>query len=383
MRILLALEPSGGGSGRHVADLADGLCRRGHAVTLVHGVSRAEHSFLNRISAIGGIRVIAHAALVRPIGPHDVKALSELIRIVKTAGPFDILHGHSSKAGALIRLLPRSIPGARVYTPHAFRTMDPQIGRLPKLAFTWVERTLKHRTDHLVCVSEAEASYANATGLNPKSTSVIVNGIPASAMRKRSKLREELGISDTTIAVVFVGRLSPQKDPVRFAEAISMAHEVDPRVQGYVIGDGELRQRAQAVANPQAVRLLGSRPAAALLPGFDLFAMTSRYEAMPYTLIEALHAGLPILSTGVGGTSQTVLHECNGTILDVDATAAEVSEAIVAFAQLEPFQRLKWSNTSKSLSQHFTSEVMVDRTIQAYRRLNSEHASQKAPEVDV
>ncbi len=119
MRILLALEPSGGGSGRHVLDLARGLLDRGHDVTAVWSPIRAETSFASALAALLGERAIK-LDMKRAVGPSDWSSLRVLTKLVRETGPYDILHGHSSKAGALVRLLPRSLPGARIYTPVSY-----------------------------------------------------------------------------------------------------------------------------------------------------------------------------------------------------------------------------------------------------------------------
>ena len=78
----------------------------------------------------------------RAVGPSDWSSLRVLTKLVRETGPYDILHGHSSKAGALVRLLPRSLPGARIYTPHALRTMDPEISWPAALIYGSAERLL-------------------------------------------------------------------------------------------------------------------------------------------------------------------------------------------------------------------------------------------------
>ena len=132
MRILLTLETSGGGSGRHVLDLAAGLSHRGHDVTFVWSPDRAEEKFVQQLQALRAVS--SHPlSMRRAVGLNDVASLRALSNYICNESPFDILHGHSSKAGALVRLLPRNVKGARIYTPHAFRTMDPTLSRVGRL----------------------------------------------------------------------------------------------------------------------------------------------------------------------------------------------------------------------------------------------------------
>ena len=127
LRLLQVLEPSGGGSGRHFVDLCGSLAGRGHQVTAIYSPTRAEDRFVRELKALP-VAAVHAVAMSRAPSPSDIGAWRAINQIAKTEGPFDIIHGHSSKAGALTRLrLPgRHVP--RVYTPHAFRAMDPTLG---------------------------------------------------------------------------------------------------------------------------------------------------------------------------------------------------------------------------------------------------------------
>ncbi len=127
LRLLEVLEPSGGGSGRHFIDLCRGMHLRGHHVEAVYSPVRAEEGFIRELRAVG-LPAVHAVNMKRAPGPSDIPAFLALRRIMRHHGPFDIIHGHSSKAGALTRLrLPgRHVP--RIYTPHAFRTLDPTLG---------------------------------------------------------------------------------------------------------------------------------------------------------------------------------------------------------------------------------------------------------------
>jgi glycosyltransferase involved in cell wall biosynthesis len=153
--VALILETSGGGSGRHVLDLAQGLALRGHHVSVIWSPTRAQKDFIEQLDALEGVENLP-LVMHRAVGPSDVKSLAALKRLLRGLEPFDILHGHSSKAGALIRLLPKSVPGTRIYTPHAFRTMDPGLKATHRMIYSTIERVLANRAARIVVVSTAE-----------------------------------------------------------------------------------------------------------------------------------------------------------------------------------------------------------------------------------
>lgn len=127
----------------------------------------------------------------RAPGPSDLPSFRAISRIIRGAGPFDVIHGHSSKAGALTRL---RLPGPhvpRVYTPHAFRTMDPTLGRGGRLIYGGIESLLAwFFTDQLVTVSEDEFAHALSLGLPQERMSVIVNGVEAPSRNGADGARE-------------------------------------------------------------------------------------------------------------------------------------------------------------------------------------------------
>ena len=119
LRILLVIESTSGGSARHVLDLAQGLIEEGHLVQVAFSSLRADKWFLDELGSIEGLRT--HVIdMQRNPGPSDIGAALKLRKLIRGNGPFDIVHGHSSKAGALVRLAAVGLGCARVYTPHAF-----------------------------------------------------------------------------------------------------------------------------------------------------------------------------------------------------------------------------------------------------------------------
>lgn len=111
-------------------------------MTAVYSPLRAESRFVDELLALPLHEIIA-LDMHRAVGPWDLASYRALGRLIRDKGPFDIVHGHSSKAGALTRLA--TLPGRNppvLYTPHAFRTMDPTLGSKGRLVYGGVERLL-------------------------------------------------------------------------------------------------------------------------------------------------------------------------------------------------------------------------------------------------
>ena len=364
LRIALVLETSGGGSGRHALDLAEGLAEVGHKVTVIWSPVRAQEDFRARLFALKDVRNLK-LTMHRAVGLADASSLRALKSLLRRHGPFDILHGHSSKAGALIRLLPRSVPGARIYTPHAFRTMDPDMSRRARRIYGTIERMLAPRADQIITVSTAEYQHAAALGIKADKLTTVVNGAALPGDANRAAARALMGLAPEEVAVGFIGRLDDQKAPLRFVEAASRAARAAPNLRGLVIGDGSLRAQAEALNSADAVRFLGWQNGPALFPGLDVFCMTSHYEAMPYTLLEALHAGVPIVTTDVGGVAETVNEGANGYVLPTDSGASVIAEPLIKLAT-NAEQRMAMGRESRKMASARTVPTMVNDTIGVY-----------------
>ena len=161
MKVLLVIEAAGGGTGRHVVDLARALSSDGHDVHVVYSPVRAEPAFTQELHESDGLK-IATVAMRRGPHPADLTSLLKLRRYVKDNGPFDVIHGHSSKAGALVRLLKLTMigPATVVYTPHAIRTLDPTQSAISRAVWKLIEKTLgRCLTDALIAVSPDEHAH--------------------------------------------------------------------------------------------------------------------------------------------------------------------------------------------------------------------------------
>lgn len=373
LRILIVLEAAGGGVGRHVTDLANGLLARGHAVHLIYAPDRAEKGFVEAVAATPGLTTHP-LAMHRAVGLEDLKAMRALRELIKQTGPFDLAHAHSSKAGALLRLALRGTPTPVIYTPHAYVTLDPKLGLPKRIIYGTAERLLAPMTSQTICVSEHERRHAVAQGIPDTRISVIHNGIVPLPPVDRSTVRAELGLSESTVCIGTVGRLSQQKATDKLITAFSMmqAREIDTRL--VVVGDGPQRQTLQTLVAQlglgQRVTLTGAADGQRLMAGFDLFALSSNYEAFPYVLVEAAARGLPIVMTETGGAESIVRNGRNGFV--VPQGNLEAFAAHLRTLSRKPPLRETMGRYSKMLSREFSAERMIDSTVAVYQRIRTE-----------
>ena len=377
MRIVLAAEPSGGGVIRHVLDLAEGLPRRGFRVLLVHarrGIDRAFAERFERRREFG--YETASVELQRAPGGHDVAATVELRKAIRDFGGADVLHGHSSKAGALARLGRWSHARRVVYTPHAWYTQNPELGAASRGAYQLIERALATVTDRIISVSRDEAEHAVSLGIGRRKLVLIENGIetwmPERVERARAATRARLGIAADDVVVGFLGRLAPQKAPDVALHVFRRILDERPSTRVVLAGDGPEGARVHALMGElglaDRVIMLPDANGPDVIPAFDVFLMTSRYEGFPYVLLEALAAGCAIVTTRVGGVADCVVDGVNGSVVDAlePEPIARAALAIVNDADL----LLRMRAEARARAALFSIDRMLDRTADLYRSLH-------------
>ena len=341
-RVLLIQEAMGG-CGRHVVDLVEGLDPQRFDVTLMYGATRVDDYYREALPALSRrARVVPCAHLRREISPkHELRALAQTMRLIREVRP-DVVHCHSSKAGAIgrlaVMLCGRRYGVKRVfYTPHAYSFQAPEFSGKKEFVFTALERWLsRHATDVTFNVSAGERQAALDARLDdPSKFEVIYNGVADRPISSKAQARALLGLADLPADAPVVGvtaRLVDQKDPMTSVAIAARVIERRPDVHVVYVGDGPYAAAMEAYCREHGiadrVHIVGYRAdAERIVAAFDVYLLTSLYEGMPYSLVEALRAGVPIAATDTTGNDEVVEPERNGLLFpvgDVDAGAAAV-----------------------------------------------------------
>jgi glycosyltransferase involved in cell wall biosynthesis len=247
---------------------------------------------------------------ISPAG--DRRALADLRACLEG---FDVVHTHSSKAGALGRLAAHRLEAGRiVHTFHGF-PFHPFQSWPRRTAYITIERSVGRFTDVFLAVGPAVAAEAITRRIAPpervRTIGVGVAKAPnAPGPQERAKARRMLGVPPGMRVVGTVGRLAYQKAPEVFVRALADLGRRD--VFGVWIGEGPLRAKTERLAGKRGLsgRILftGERAdVAGLLPGLDVFAMASRYEGLPCAIVEAMSASLPVVATAVNSVPDVVV----------------------------------------------------------------------------
>jgi glycosyltransferase involved in cell wall biosynthesis len=369
MKLLQVCEPLAAGVGRHVLSLAHGLADRGHDLHVLYSPLRAEATLVEEFETRGAV-VVRPIPMKRQPCMSDAGSLAMLVGYLREQGPFDIIHAHSSKAGALARIVaPLSTAGV-VYTPHAFATMATTEFSPRQLGvYRRVERLLARVTNKVICLGLVEFEHARSVIGIPEDRLVVVpNCLSTEDFSFETDLRSELDLESHAKLVGFVGRLEPQKGADLAIRAMAMIAAAEPNACLIVIGEGSehanLSRIAESCGVAARVRWLGWRPARRYFHNFDVLLAPSRYDSAAITPMEALYCGVPVVCTGVGAAHDVVRHGFNGLIVapeDFEAIAAATIEILQ-----RPGLRDAMSSNARLSSDYLSPDEMLDEIEQVY-----------------
>jgi len=324
LRIVHVTRTPVGGIFRHILDVANGQAARGHHVGIVcdstTGGARAEAA----LAAIAPQMKlgVARFAMQRELGPADLMGFVHVTRHLAKINA-DVLHGHGAKGGAFVRLM-RAPAAIRVYTPHGGSL---HYGRhtLRGMIYGAIERFLSRRTELFLFESAfARSAYTAMVGAPRGRVRVVPNGIGAAEM---TPVIFNVDAAD----IVGVGEFRHIKGTDVLIDAVAELHRSGRRVSLAIAGDGEegpaLRSQVARLGLGDAVRFLGHIPAREAFAHGRLLAVPSRADSLPYVVIEAGGAGIPIIASGVGGIPEILGPD--GTMVPPE-NPARLAEAIAA-----------------------------------------------------
>ena len=283
---------------------------------------------------------------------------------------FDVVHTHGSKGGFLGRLAASRAGGRRVI--HTGHTFPFQWARGARGAlFASLERRAAAWSDVIVALTQAQRRQLIDRRICPESKiAILPNGVeipPPITTEARARAREQLGLPHDGIVVGMVGRIVEQKDPLLFVRTAHAVVPHAPNASFVWIGDGELRREMErALPGPaqRSLLLAGHRDdARRLLAALDVFLLTTRWEGMPYSLLEAMAAGLPAVAANIPGIDEVVDEGKTGYVVEPAPEAA--ARAVLRLVGDAALRRDLGTAGRERVERLFT----VDRFIEGLQRL--------------
>ena len=360
-RVLHVVAPArAGGLESVVLQLTTGLRARGHDVEVAAVLDPAQSSAHPFVEALEEAKVPVHRIVV---GTREYRAERKAIAQLMRANDVDVLHTHGYRPDVVDGGVARAMKRAHVTTLHGF-VGGSWRGRL----YEWLQVRAAVRAQAAIAVSAPIADRLTRAG-GGATTHLLRNAVaPNASAFSREASRAALALPADAFLVGWVGRLSHEKGPDLFVEALALTGD---HVHGVFVGDGPLRAQLLALAGERGVahrlHCTGMRPQASrYLAAFDALALTSRTEGTPMVLLEAMWAGVPIVATAVGGVPDVL--RAGDALLCPGGDVGAIAEAVSRMAA-EPALRASLSLQARARVAHaFAPDGWLDAHAQLYQR---------------
>lgn len=365
-----------GGAQDNTLITVDKLDKNRYDVTLM---CAAEGDWLDRALGLNDVKLIFVNELIRPIHLlNDIIALIKIYRIIRR-GKYDIVHTHSSKPGFSGRIAASlaKVPTI-IHTVHGFPFND-FMNPVARTFFINLERALAKISQVLVTVSRLNLDKILELNIAERSQLInIYSGIYFDKFSNRVDItakKKELKINPDLKVVGMVGRLSKQKSPQYFVEAIPDILLKNPDTCFLLIGDGELRNELEE----QIIRLniqgyttiLGFRDDVPdLMQILDVFVLSSCWEGLGRSLTEAMYLRRPVVATCVEGVPELVISGETGILVPPRDPKA-ISLAVTELLNNPDKAKAMGEKSRKKVAEKFSAQKMVEQIDQLYQDMHA------------
>lgn len=352
-KILHIVEAMGGGVFTYIVELANGLSDE-YDVTIAFGIRKETpenyQEYFNK--NVNLVRVKSFSRSVNPL--KDFKAYLELRKIVKKVKP-NIVHLHSSKAGAVGRLFLRSKKYKMFYTPHGYSFLMEDVSPIKK----WIYKTIEWWCGRSRCLTVAcgKGEWEASNKVTRKST-YISNGVNMKKIDEIMKTPELTG-KNHPFTVYTLGRINYQKNPEMFNEIAKRM----PDVRFMWIGEGDMRECLTS-ENIFVTGWAKSDQALEIAKSGDAFILPSRWEGLPLALLEAMYMKKPCVVSNVVGNRDMVMDGVTGYICN---TPDEFVDAINKIREGNNSRIIK--KAYQQIVSHYNSAWLCEK----YRELYKEY----------
>jgi glycosyltransferase involved in cell wall biosynthesis len=363
MKLLLVITRAElGGAQSHVADLIAGLRN-----TVDMELATGETGYLTEFATQAGVKCHILPDLVQPMDPvRDIKAVAQCTRLIREIRP-DLVHAHTSKAGVAARIAAKLTGVPAIFTAHTWCFAEGTSLKWRAIG-TPLEWCAARWSAKIITVSESNRTVAMERGIGPASRFTTVhNGIGDIDGKQAVP-----GAPVEVPRIVMVSRFSAQKAHGQFIEALS---GVSTPFELVLVGDGPTRAATEALAGQrklgERVRFLGPRTdVPEILASSHLFVLSTNWEGFPISILEAMRAGLPVISHDVNGCRESVVDGVTGLLVPPGDTA-QLRGAIEKLLTSPESRARMGAAGRRRFKEQFTVDAMLAKTIAVYRSASS------------
>ena len=333
-----------------------------------------------------GVKPMLMKEMVRnPSISSDRKAYKKLKQIIKDFQP-DIVHTHAAKAGALGRKAAISCDVPVVIHTFHGHVFHSYFGKIKTTIFKTIERRLAAKSDAIIAISEIQKYELSKVHriVDKNKITVIPLGFDLIPFRdkrisEREIERKKHNVDYSVVAIAIIGRLAPIKNHQYFLEVIeAILKRTTKKIKVFIVGDGtekksiELKVKEISNSYPDVIQMtswiedIGTFNAA-----MDVICLTSKNEGTPVSLIEAQAAGIPVITTDVGGVRDIIIEDETGHVVPLERQDLFI-EKLLDLIENEKKREKMSQNGWNHVEQKFHYMTLVQNMEKLYSRLLTE-----------
>ncbi len=365
-RVLLCrVDGNFGGAERHLLTLASKYDAQRYVPVIApianHGElekQSIEHGYHTEFIPMNSRTEILQAgrAIVKAVRKHGIK----------------LIHTFGIRSNTLAWLVHNKLNIPWVITLPNINTTDYTNPIQARVSHGW-NNFLLRRADAVHVISPQLHDYISRIPLPPKNIYTIINGVDIPnnlETRDKNWIRTQYKLPSDSVIIGTTGRLEEVKAYDLLIQAFQRVHEKIPKACLVLVGDGsqrkQLEQQANSVGLNERIIFAGQTYEVwKYLAGMDLYVCSSRSEGVPYSILEAMAAGLPIVATGVGGIPSIINHEGEGILIPPNRVD-ELSNAVIHLLTTPDQAAHLGRNAKQRVNSEFTSRHMANQVMDMY-----------------
>ena len=368
-----------GGAQRYVFDLATNLPQDEFEIAVAYGLSEntTHENLAKKLRGNSWVALFPITYFQKSINPF--KEMISFFEILSACFHFkpDVIHVNSSKAGGIAGLagcvyqfVSRQLV-RRMFTVHGWAFLEPWRSRWQRALMQLVSRITVLFYSHVIVISKRDYEATQTHNVAPRSkVTLIPNGIGETFFLSRSQAQKELLGKEYPLVVGTIAEWTENKGLSYLIEAVPLVLKEIPDIQLCLVGWGELSAKFKVQSSKlqleKNIFLISKSEAATYLKAFDIFVLPSLKEGLPYTILEAGLAGLPVVATRVGGIPDIIENETQGNLVE-PASSKQLAEAIIRLSKDKNLREQPGTALKKRVTENFSLETMLRKTIELYQ----------------
>ncbi|MCT3574122.1 glycosyltransferase family 4 protein [Levilactobacillus brevis] len=368
MKIMYCITRSNwGGAQANIYGLIEDQITNNNQVILVVGETG---ELTRRVEKLDNVEIIYLSELKRSLSPYDdFRAVMRLRKIIRSHRP-NILHLHSSKAGAVGRLATIGLINKPIviFTAHGWAFTEGVGSKVKIVVYAYIEKFLAHFTDKIICVSKFDYDLAVKKKIFNSANQgiVIYNGVDTPTCITHSE--KSLG----KVIITMTARFDTQKNQLLLIQALGKLESFNYELR--LIGDGPFMEKCKLevvqYSLQEHIKFYGFRSDVdKILKNSDIFALITNYEGLPISIIEAMSFSLPIIASDVGGISEEVINGENGYLVANEANI--IADKVRYLIENEMIRKSMGKKSKAIFLEKFQSSAFLTATNAVYLKLLS------------